>query len=486
MPSRLLFRFMAVIVAMSFTMNLMLLSLLHDDTESHPSSMKQRLHHFKNPLNLHAPSLTHPDFTASVATVAKKHDHGYEHDRNHVQPHQFLLTGHAKAEEEVEANDRIKKKEVDDDHGDLFQRNDAKIKPPDQQPNHQLLANVDRTDKERIIQILQEAGTELTPQIIESLPTWTEVTSLYGTKPKIHGLETCQSFQTIVAPDRSYIGPSGIFNTGTNLLASLLKQYCVLPERQKRMQQEQPNARERMVSGMLLQVPWGKHNPISWRRHHVALLGATGVEQINVLPVVTIKDPYHWMGSMCRHKYAANWVHTEMHCPNLVPNKFDYGRRGVRKGVTKSIEIVVPFKSDRVHHYTSMVDLWNTWYTDYLDAGSETGEKHMDFGGGQVDGFPRLIIRFEDLLFHLEETFTQVCHCGGGKLINHEKGIHLLSDSAKPGHKGSSGLLSAILRYGKADKRLETMTSEDLEYAEDNLSGDMMQMFGYSYPPRNI
>merc|ERR1719148_665931 len=101
------------------------------------------------------------------------------------------------------------------------------------------------------------------------------------------------------------IGPAGIFNTGTNLLASILANQCTIPD---------PDKGSKARKGMLWQVPWGKHNPISLRlKHHTSNQG--GITQTNVLPVVTIKDPYHWMGSMCRHSYAANWWHDDKHCP---------------------------------------------------------------------------------------------------------------------------------------------------------------------------
>ncbi len=44
---------------------------------------------------------------------------------------------------------------------------------------------------------------------------------------------------------------------------------------------------------------------------------------------------------------------------------------------------------------------WNTWYGDYIEA-----------------KYPRLSVRFEDLLYHTEMVITQACCCFGGKLIN--------------------------------------------------------------------
>jgi len=305
-------------------------------------------------------------------------------------------------------------------------------------------------NEKRIRQIFEYAGVEITTELEALIPTWSEVKSLYGSKPKIIGLEKCDTFQNIIPVNDSYIGPSGLFNTGTNLLAKLLASYCILPSRTGE------------DSGMLWQVPWGKHNPIFFRLNHIASAeGSHHRNQTNVLPVVTIKDPYHWMGSMCRHPYAAVWDHSKERCPNLVPNQADVARRGMflDPGPTK---VTVNFQSFHKPHYASLVGLWNDWYGDYM----------------AVDSFPLLIIRFEDLLFHAEEVITQVCHCADGEV---KGGIHIMGESAK-NHAGSNGLLSSILRYGHQDNRTDGMTKDDIDYAQQALNKDMMETFGYSHP----
>jgi len=314
-------------------------------------------------------------------------------------------------------------------------------------------------DKTRVRQILQKAGVEITPEVESIIPTWSEVTSLYGSKPKIIGLETCATFRNSVTVSDAMIGPSGIFNTGTNLLSSLLSNHCTIPNRKK-------GSKTARGMGMLWQVPWGKHNPISLRlKHHTE--NQKDIIQTNVLPVVTIKDPYHWMGSMCRHSYAANWFHTKKHCPNLVANDIDLGHQTITlQDEGKPIEVMVRFQPTVIPVYDSLAGLWNDWYGDYF----------------AVDSFPRLIIRFEDLLFHLDEVMTQVCECAGGSVT---ADVSLISSSAKGdtgAHSGASGLVSAIKRYGHKEKRVEGMDKADLEYAKKVLNADMMEAFGYSYP----
>lgn len=126
-------------------------------------------------------------------------------------------------------------------------------------------SNIDKTSKDdtnnndndlksntKLINILKESGVEITPDIISKLPTWGDVVSQYGSKPKIIGLETCSNFRSIVPETDAYIGPSGIFNTGTNLFADLLLNYCELPKREVSAERKQKfGAAKRMESGMV-------------------------------------------------------------------------------------------------------------------------------------------------------------------------------------------------------------------------------------------
>uniref|UniRef100_A0A7S1B8E7 Uncharacterized protein n=1 Tax=Corethron hystrix TaxID=216773 RepID=A0A7S1B8E7_9STRA len=94
--------------------------------------------------------------------------------------------------------------------------------------------------------------------VLEKLPSVEEVTALYGKNgPVIYGMGTCLAFRKDVPLQRRVVAPAGMYNTGTNLLADLLTKNCVLPHKEK-------------IRGMNWQVPWGKHNPVSWRFHNVA------------------------------------------------------------------------------------------------------------------------------------------------------------------------------------------------------------------------
>ena len=72
------------------------------------------------------------------------------------------------------------------------------------------------------------------------------------------------------------------------------------------------------------QTKWGKHTPASSRTNHTSYY--TGERKPLGLPpyqttlaVVSIRDPYSWMQSMCRVSYAAQFDHDKSLCPNIKP-----------------------------------------------------------------------------------------------------------------------------------------------------------------------
>ena len=158
------------------------------------------------------------------------------------------------------------------------------------------------SDKSRVVDILSKAGVTITQSLYESLPTWTDITSLYGSQANILGLDTCETFRSTVPSHDVYLGPAGLFNTGTNLLDYSLHRSCQLVKRRS-ITRHDTKHKNKWKLGTLFQVPWGKHNPAPMRLHHKAKVGSNDIDQTHVLPVVMIKDPYHWMKSMCRTRF---------------------------------------------------------------------------------------------------------------------------------------------------------------------------------------
>ena len=321
-------------------------------------------------------------------------------------------------------------------------------------------------DKGPILKILSQAGIEVTDldvETLKALPTWSQIQRLFGDRPRILGLETCQAFRESVDPSVKFFGTAGTFNTGTNLLAELMIQNCQITERMKVYGNES--------KGMRWQVPWGKHYPASERGAHVTTTDGI-VPHENSLPLVTIRDPYQWMQSMCRHTYEAKWSHTNKHCPNLVPTVDDKLRyRHLQEKET--VPVTISYSTTKHFNVThdSLAHHWNEWYNLYFSS-----------------SFPRIVVRFEDLLFYGEEVTETLCECGGGVPREDRKFPHFVyvSESAKLGtaahgnHK--TGLLDALIKYGNDDHRLDHLTPEDLALAAKILDPKLMEYFGYTNP----
>jgi hypothetical protein len=112
--------------------------------------------------------------------------------------------------------------------------------------------------------------------------------------------------------------------------------------------------------------------------------------------------------------------------------------------------------------------LWNDYYQEYLNV-----------------PFPRLIVRFEDLVFHPEEVTRTVCECAGGSMKENGKFTYIV-DSAKKGNvahgKIKTGYVEAIIKYGSKKLRYQNYRfSADLEYVRDHVDKTLMELM--EYPP---
>jgi hypothetical protein len=339
--------------------------------------------------------------------------------------------------------------------------------------------------KERLMKMLHDAGIhDFSPGSIAQLPTWEQVVNLYGDSPKIVGLDTCQMFRDTIDPTEALVGVAGPFNSGTNLLAELLSANCILIKRKKKYTKS---------NGIRWQVNWGKHQPPRFR--HDYYIDKSIKDNRVMMPVVAVRDPYSWMQSMCRQRYAAHWFHAPNHCPNLIPNDIDrefleYAPFYRRNKKFRQVHFKDPWLIDNVENtanftrdsnvvplyvkyklinttHESLAHLWNDWYDEYLQS-----------------DFPRLLVRMEDLVFHGRNVTEQVCTCVGGES---KADFEYITDSAKHGKihgNDKTTLLQAMIRYGSADKlsRTKGMTLEDEAYAKTVFRKDLMEMFGYSHP----
>jgi hypothetical protein len=187
------------------------------------------------------------------------------------------------------------------------------------------------------------------------------------------------------------------------------------------------------------------------------------VNKTNVLPVVLIRDPYSWMQSMCKHPYAAKWKHVKEHCPNLVPSSFDKNAFS-ELARAKSVPMTISYPGNKTQ-WDSLAHAWSDWYNQYVQA-----------------DYPRLIIRFEDIIFHAREVITIVCECAGA--VPKQDTFSYVVDAGKWGsaHKGSSNMISAMIKYGTDKKRFASLTDKDLRYAAEHLDPELLGRFHYEVP----
>ena len=318
--------------------------------------------------------------------------------------------------------------------------------------------------KERILAIIQDAGISfIDNETLQELPTWQEIVDLYGPEPLIYGLDQCKDFQTHSPSYDHFCSTAGTFNSGTNLMAELLIANCQMKDRMIKYGYKN--------KGIRWQVPWGKHTPPGdehFRNTHKTVKDRN-VSVADILPAVTIRDPYSWMESMCRINYGAHWyMDRERHCPNLLPDEQDLMKFHGKLKENKPVDVHVKY-SDFWRHHKSLAHFWNDYYREYMNV-----------------SFSRLIVRYEDLLFHTKEVTQQVCTCAGGEMSPFS--FKYIVGTAKRGvtAHGSdrTGFVEALIKYGKADKRAAKFTDRDLEFARENLDPEMMQLFGYKHPPK--
>lgn len=82
------------------------------------------------------------------------------------------------------------------------------------------------------------------------------------------------------------------------------------------------------------------------------------------------------------------WKHNSGHCPNLI-SEFD-GKSNVK--------VRVQWGTKYRRYWASLAHVWSEWYLEYYEA-----------------QFPRLIIRFEDLLFHTPKVLDEIRQCAGAE-----------------------------------------------------------------------
>lgn len=318
-----------------------------------------------------------------------------------------------------------------------------------------------RVDKREVLELLQEAGiSEVDDETASLLPTWKELTDLYGdllADQPIYtaGKETCQRFRDSVSPDRALIGTAGMFNSGTNAMTYYLRANLRM--------QSAPDRPKRHHDGILSQVPWDKHYFASLKHNHTAKHFEAYTKE-HVLPIVVIRDPLTWLHTMCTIPYMVEFGGSSMSGKKSQENQFC---PHLASDDSSQHVVSMPVMTEKT--WATLLHLWNDWYREYLHAFSD----------------PFLMVRFEDLLFRPRAVLDVVRECAGAAWTEEDTFTYVVDQSKWEHvrfHGPQSNMISAMIKHGNAARRLKHMTARDLQVAREVLDPELMKIFGYQYP----
>jgi len=171
--------------------------------------------------------------------------------------------------------------------------------------------------------------------------------------------------------------------------------------------------------------------------------------------------------SQCKANYDADWkLAPHKHCPNLVPIPRDFATPLRHSTNSKSYKVRVQLHQTGYRHtdqYDSLAHMWSEWHQQYVDA-----------------DIPRLMIRFEDFLFHRERVLEQIAECATGQAWGRHVKYRVASVKD---HGDSSDLVTAVIKYGTSRGRYAGMDVEDLRFAKTALSPKLLKKFNYLEVP---
>lgn len=290
-------------------------------------------------------------------------------------------------------------------------------------------------DKHALLDLLAKAGiARVDSDVVDILPHKDEIRRLFYSKevgPLVKEVppDACRRFRDHVPPANRYVGAAGLYNTGTNALTYNLRANLVLEE----------NTAQKF-RGILSQVPWHKHT--FWRDRSAAkdVPMHRGIDRNHVLPIVIIRDIHSWVTSMCKAPYDVVFSSSSTEC-------LDRARRHVTL-------------FNRT--FDSLFHVWNEYYREYTRSDGDR---------------PRLVVRFEDLLFQPEQVVARVRECVGASRT-HDQFQYVVGQSkwehVKELQRPQSNWVSAMIQHGRADLRLK-WGADELRLVDQKL----LEMFQY-------
>jgi hypothetical protein len=112
-----------------------------------------------------------------------------------------------------------------------------------------------------------------------------------------------------------------------------------------------------------------------------------------------------------------------------------------------------------LEHYPSLAEFWSDYYREYLDVNA-----------------PRLMIRFEDMLFHGKAVMQAVAKCAGYDPLD---AYTYVTEPAKLYQNQTSSFLTAVQQYTVDYARLAGFRASDIFYLQDTINSTLLQMLHY-------
>lgn len=173
------------------------------------------------------------------------------------------------------------------------------------------------------------------------------------------------------------------------------------------------------------------------------------------------------MNIQCQSPYTAYWRHSKERCPNILVTKEDRDVFGIKSNNYTTFPVTVSFNAqDEIRHWDSLVHLYNDYYTQYYYNVT----------------FPRLIVRFEDMLLYPRSIINQINICVGTNQTIPPRKFRYETGKAKK-HGSGTTFLQAILKSSNETRRLYQMNYIDIRYTMQHLdNGFFKSRMKYTMP----
>jgi hypothetical protein len=203
---------------------------------------------------------------------------------------------------------------------------------------------------------------------------------------------------------------------------------------------------------------------------------------------------------MCGSPYSLEWQRNRSHCPNLVEEKpliFPSSSHLPTEG--SQVRIRWGPSGNYIRTWPSLVEMYNEWYTEYVENTANVS---------------RIIVRFEDLLFHTEYVVNAIRECVGATWVhttnvtnNHTNMAEDTDGTLQPEqqpifqyaalpakthpyfakYKPPTSLISAMIKYGQdptGRHRMGNMSPDDARYATSQFNPELLRTFHYQINPQ--